>query len=106
MAVLGMVGCSRGPVVTVANHSGVTLSNVVVSGRGFSEQISALTPAEERQIVVHPRGESDIRLTFEASGRKIDSGGANYFENSSNYRISLTVGTNLDIVSSSRLKQY
>ena len=101
-----LAGCSRGPVVSVTNRSTVVISNAVVSGPLFTNAIGTLQPGEERSVVVHPHGESHVRLTFDASGQKIDSGGLEYFEESSSYRVSLTVTTNLQVESSSSIKHY
>ena len=106
LLVTAPIGCSRGPVVSITNGSTVAISNAVVSGPLFTNAIGTLQPGEERNVVVHPRGESHVRLTFEASGKKIDSGGLEYFEESSIYRVSLRVTTNLQVESSSTIKQY
>jgi hypothetical protein len=106
LLVTTLLGCSRGPVVSVTNRSAVVISNAVVSGSLFTNAIGTLQPGEERSVVVHPRGESHVRLTFETGGRKVDSGGLEYFEQSSMYRVSLTVTTNLQIESSSSINHY
>jgi hypothetical protein len=106
LLVTTLAGCSRGPVVSVTNRSTVVISNAVVSGPLFTNAIGTLLPGEERSIVVHPRGESNVRLTFETGGQKIDSGGLQYFEENSMYRISLTVTTNLQVESSTTIKNY
>src|SRR5437773_2625639 len=36
--VVTLAGCSRAPVITIANLSPVTLSNLVISGSGFSDR--------------------------------------------------------------------
>ena len=106
LLVTTLVGCSRGPVVSVTNRSTTAISNAVVSGPLFTNVIGTLRPGEERSVVVHPRRESHVRLTFEAGGQKVDSGGLEYFEESSMYRVSLTVTTNLQVESSSTIKHY
>ena len=78
----------------------------ILDGSLFTNAIGTLQPGEERSVVVHPRGESQVRLTFETGGQKIDSGGLEYFEESSMYRVSLTVTTNLQVESSSTIKHY
>lgn len=105
-AVAMVAGCSDAPVVSIANGSQTEVSNAVVSGSMFTNAVGTLRPSEERSIVVHPRGESSVRLTFEAGGRKYDSGDMDYFENSGMYRVSLTITSNLQVESSSTIKQY
>jgi hypothetical protein len=90
-------GCSRTPVITVRNESGCTLSNVVISGTGFSERLADLPHGAEIHRRVRPRGESGVRLAFEAGGRQVDSGAQGYFESGGGSRIGVTVGTNLNV---------
>lgn len=106
LAVMTFAGCSRGPVVSVTNRSTVAISNAVVSGPLFTNAIGTLQPGEERSVVVHPRGESHVRLTFETGGQKVDSGGLEYFEESSMYSVSFTVTANLQVESASTIKHY
>ncbi len=90
-------GCSRAPVLTVRNDSSQTLSNVVVSGTGFSERISMLPSGVEHRLRVKPQGESGVRLTFDAGGQQVDSGIQGYIEPAGGYRVRVTVGTNLNV---------
>ena len=106
MAVLVFAGCSRAPVVTITNRSSVTLSHVVISGSGFSEDIGSLAPGAQHVLTVHPRGDSGVRVAFEASGRKFDSGEQDYFEASGGYRITVTVGPDFKLTSTSNIPRY
>jgi hypothetical protein len=103
---LGLIlgGCSRAPVVTITNHSTVTLSNVVVSGSGFTLPVGSIAPEAERRLSVHPTGESGLRVEFDADGRHIDSGQQGYFEGGGGYRVTATVSTNLSVSVTSDLK--
>lgn len=98
LVTLGLIlsGCSRAPVVTITNHSTVTLSNVVVSGSGFTHQVPIIAPGAEHRMSVRPSGESALRVEFDAAGRHIDSGQQGYFDGGG-YRVSATVSTNLDV---------
>jgi len=106
LVAVALTGCSRGPVISVTNRSAITVSNAVVSGPSFSQPIGTLASGAERRVTVHPRGESDVRLTFEANGQKIDSGAMEYFEDNSSYRVSLTVGADLKVTSSTSIRPY
>lgn len=86
-------GCRRGPVVVVTNASGVTISNVVVSGVGFTNAIAFLAPGERTALRVRPSGDTHVRAVFEAGGLH-DSGNLGYLENSGAYRVGLVIGTN------------
>lgn len=103
---LGVVGCSRAPVVLVRNQSSQVLSNVVVSGAGFSERLGILPPGGEQTLRVRPQGDSGLRLAFEAGGRLVDSGGQGYFEAGGGYRVTVIVGTNLAVSVTEELRKF
>lgn len=92
-----LLGRSRGPEISVSNQSVATLSNVVVSGPGFTMALGMLNPGEVQRRIVRPHRDSNVRLQFDAGGRHIDSGQLGYFEDSSQYRVSLTVTTNFEV---------
>lgn len=106
VSLLVLVSCSAGPSITIANRSAVTISNVVVSGTGFSNRVGTLQPGAERRLVVHPGGESSVHVAFETGGRQILSGPMGYFEGSRMYRVSLTVTTNLQVHEVTDLTRY
>jgi uncharacterized lipoprotein YajG len=101
-AMLAVTGCSRSSVVTIINRSSITLSNVVVSGSGFTNRVERVAPGAEQRLDVHPRGESGLRVAFDAAGQKFDSGEQGYFE-AQGYRVSAVIGTNLSVSISSGL---
>ena len=105
-ALMALAGCSRAPVVTISNHSSTTLSNLVVSGSGFSERVGTVVAGGQHRVAVHPKGESGVRVAFVAGGQHIDSGEQGYFEATGGYRVSATVGTNLSVSVSSDLRAY
>lgn len=93
-AVIAMAcGCRRGPVVVVTNESGVTVSNVVVSGVGFTNAIAIIAAGDRVALRVRPSGDTHVRATFEA-GRSHDSGNLGYLGNSASYRVGVVIGTN------------
>jgi hypothetical protein len=81
--------CSRTTRLTVNNNSKSTLSNVVASGSGFTHQIGSLAPGGSQQVTVTPRGESGLKLTFDANGKHFSAPEQGYFENG--YNVSATV---------------
>ena len=97
-------GCSRAPVITIKNQSSLTISNVVVSGSGFTNRIATLPAESEHQLTVRPSGDSGLRLVFDAGTQHIDSGSQGYFEACGGYRITATVGTNLSVSVSEALR--
>ena len=105
-AIVALTGCSRAPVVTITNRSTNALANVVVSGSGFSNRIDSIAAGAESKLTVHPRGESGLRIAFDAGGQHIDSGEQGYFEGSGGYRVAVTVAPDLKISVSSDLRGY
>ena len=69
--VVMVAGCSRAPVITIANQSSVTLSNLVVSGSGFSARVGEIAAGRKRKLTVLPSGESGVRVVFDAGGNTL-----------------------------------
>jgi hypothetical protein len=69
-----IAGCSRDPAITITNESPLTLSNVVVSGSGFSESVESIAAGKEHSLTVRPRGDSRVRIVFDAGTNQVDSG--------------------------------
>jgi uncharacterized lipoprotein YajG len=101
-AIIALTGCLDSSVVTITNQSSVTVSNVVLSGSGFSNRFESIAPGAERHFTVRPRGESGLRVAFDAARRIVDSGKQGYFE-ADGYRVSAVIGTNLSVSVSSDL---
>lgn len=101
-----MGGCSDDPTITITNRSAKPLDNVVVSGSGFSESVGSMSPGEEREVAVDPRGESGIRLTFDVGEQHVDSGDQGYFEGSGGYHVTASVRADLTVSVSSELRGY
>ena len=100
-AVALVSGCSDCATVTVINHSGLTLSNLVSSGSGFTNRIATLAPGDHKRERVRVGGESSLRVSFDAAGGRIESGEEGYFE--AGYRVTAIIETNLSVsVSSER----
>ena len=86
-----LAGCSRAPVVTLKNDSAAELQNVVLSGSGFSESVRTFPSAAVHSFSPRVRGESGIRVQFDAAGQHHDSGEQGYFEASGGYRVFVVV---------------
>ena len=104
--VLAWAGCSRETGMTVTNHSPVVLTNIMLSGSGFSERLDSLAAGAERRLSVHPRGESGVRVVFDAGSRHIDAGEQGYFEAGGAYRVAVIIDPDLNVTVSSELKRY
>lgn len=74
-AVVGLLqGCGSGDPVKVINNSPTELTNVVVSGSGFSQTFGTIPAGGAETMRVRARGESGLRIVFEANGRSYSSG--------------------------------
>jgi len=104
-ALAAVTGCSRAPVITIKNQSSLTLSNVVVSGSGFSNRIANIPAGTGHRLTVQPSADSGVRLAFDAGTQHIGSGSQGYFEARGGYRIVAIVGTNLSVMISSAQDQ-
>ncbi len=104
--VLAWTGCSRETGVTVANRSSGVITNIMVSGSGFSERIDRLAAGSEHRFIVHPRGESGVRVAFDAGDRHIDAGEQGYFEAGGAYRVGVIVEPDLNVTVTSELEKY
>ncbi len=58
-----LTGCSQATPVTVTNHSGATLDNVVVAGSGFEHSLGTISPGATAEAQVHPSGETGLKPT-------------------------------------------
>jgi hypothetical protein len=96
LLILGCVGCSDISQAQIENRSAMTLSNVVVSGSGFTNVVGTLGPGAQRKVALHPRGESGLRVAFDANGRPFDTDEQGYFEGVG-YRVTATINTNLEV---------
>ena len=99
-----LAGCSNGPVVTITNHSSVTLSNMLISGSGFTNGVEPMAPNSQFKLAVHPQGETGLRVAFDAAGQHIDSGEQGYFESGNAYHCAVAINSNLQVTVSSDLR--
>ena len=92
-----LCSCSPAPRITVKNDSPHTLSNLVISGTGFSERLPILEPGTQHQWTVTPSSESSLGLRFDAAQRTVDSGKQGYFEPKGRYRIEAVIYPDLNV---------
>jgi len=104
--VLAWTGCSRETGVTVTNRSSGVITHIMVSGSGFSERIDRLAAGSERRLIVHPRGESGVRVAFDAGDRHVDSEEQDYFEGGGSYRVAIIIEPDLKVTVLSEVKRY
>ncbi len=104
--VAAVCGCNPAPRITVQNDSPHTLSNLVVSGTGFSERLPTLDPGAQHRWTVTPAGESSLGLRFDAAQRTVDSGKHGYFEPKGRYRIEAVVHPDLNISVTTKISWF
>lgn len=97
MLIAALCGCSPEPRIVVRNLSPQALTNVVVSGVGFSKRVPVIEPGQRVQFRVEPSGESSLSLRFDTAGRTIDSGKQGYFEPRSHSRVDAVVQPDLSV---------
>ena len=79
--ILFLFSCSsRGATIHVKNKSGSNLTNIVISGNGFTNSISKLKIGESTSIQVLPKGESSLIVQFMTDGKKYNLPQDTYFE--------------------------
>jgi len=100
----GVPGCSRHPQVTVRNNSGVTITNVVISGHGFSEKLRDIVPGGSERAALRPTADSDLRLAFDANGIRHNPPEDGYLEASPHYRVTATVAPDFTVKVESSIK--
>lgn len=107
---------SRGPVkITLTNGSSITVTNVQVDGEHFAQFLGTMTPGMIMSFTLSRPSEKNIWVTFNANGQTFESRGKIesgvkpdliYFNASSRQPLSLTIGTDLRVVSSGNVKRY
>ena len=99
-----LVACGGHPVITVTNRSNMTLENLVVSGSGFTHNIASLAAGAQSSFSPRSRGDSGIRLAFDALGKRHSTPEKGYFEAAGGYRVSVFIDADFKVTVNSTLK--
>lgn len=102
----GLGGCSPAPVITITNRAPVTLTNVVVSGTGFSQRVDNIAAGAQRLVTVKPRGESGLRIRFDAGNTHVDVADLAYLEGHGGYRVAVTIAPDLQVSAQAQTGGY
>jgi hypothetical protein len=97
------VSCSHGAQLVVINQSNLALTEVLVSGSGFSEQVGTIAPHGERRLLIRPSGESELQIRFNANGKSVSFGPDGYFEGTGGYVVTAIVSPELAVSVKSEL---
>jgi hypothetical protein len=104
VVLFGITACSRVPEVTVLNNSGVMITDVVISGSGFTEKLGDIRAGGSANIQVSPTSESGLRLAFDANGTRHNPPEDGYLEASPHYRVTATVAPDFTVKVESNIK--
>ena len=85
------------PVITVTNNASSAVSNVVLSGSGYRTVISKIEPGETVTVVVHPRGESDIRIEYLSPAGQRSRDDLGYIEPTGGYCYDFAILSNYEV---------
>lgn len=90
-------GCVSGVPVNIANQSASDLTDVVVSGNGFSESVGTIRAGGSATVRVRPKGESGVKVAFEVNGQRYHGIEDGYIENDNLYTVDVTVDADFSI---------
>jgi hypothetical protein len=82
------------------------LTNLVVSGSGFSARLNTLAPGAQTRVGISPSGDSSLRFEFDAGGKHYSSAPDCYFENSPLYRVTAVIGPDFTVKVDVRIEKY
>ena len=63
-------GCISGVPVSVENQSSSDLTEVVVSGKSFSESIGTIRAGRRELVHIRPRSETQVKVAFVVDGQR------------------------------------
>jgi len=90
-------GCISGIPVNIDNRSASELTNVVVSGKDFSESVGKIAAGGRAQVRVRPKGPSTVKVAFGASGQRYSATTPNTVENDATYTVEAVVDPEFSI---------
>ncbi len=74
------------PVIEISNNTQSILTNVEIAGRGFKNVIiPELSPGQVREVIVSPRGESGLHISFNVNEKRYEQGDLAYIESIMGY---------------------
>lgn len=94
------------PVITVCNHSSVSLKNIKVSGGGYSKIIPEVKPKEKFSFVASAKGETGVIIDFESPNGRIFRDDLAYIEQRGGYGVLLTINNNFEIKTDYEMNKF
>ncbi len=68
-SIIGYRGIYGPPQITIVNNSSSELTAVVLSGERWSQSVSNISMGNSVTVLVHPKGESGLSISFVSSGQ-------------------------------------
>jgi hypothetical protein len=90
LVLAGSLTCFE-PTIEVTNKSASLVTNVVISGTGFSENLGALDPGSYTTRTVSSGAESNLSLSFTVAGSPRTLHDLAYIESCGGYLVHLTI---------------
>jgi multidrug efflux pump subunit AcrA (membrane-fusion protein) len=85
------------PVITIINDSPYDVAEVVLRGDPFVKVVGRIPTKGRQTVVVHPLGESSLKMQFVANGRRVVKDDLAYIESSGGYCVTLKIDEHLEI---------
>lgn len=85
------------PVISIINASPYEVTELVLRGEVFVKAVDRIPIGATQTIVVHPAGESGLRMEFLANGQRLAKESLAYIEGSGGYCVSLIIDDQLEI---------
>jgi hypothetical protein len=92
-----LTGCISGVPVSIENQSSSDLTEVVVSGKGFSESVGKVRAGGSELIHIHPKGETQVKVAFTVDGQRYSGTLEGTIENDNVNSVKATVGADFSV---------
>ena len=97
-------GCISGVPVSIENQSSSELTEVVVSGKGFSESVGTVRAGGSELIHIHPRAETTVKVAFAVRGQRYSGTLERTIENDNVNTVKATVSADLSVSVTAELR--
>jgi len=92
-----LAGCISGVPVSIENQSSSDLTEVVVSGKGFSESVGTVHAGRSELFHIRPKGETQVKVAFVVDGQRYTGMLEGTIENDNVNTIKATVSADFSI---------
>lgn len=85
------------PRIKLVNQSGMELESVALDAGPGPEAVPNISIGKTRTVLVHPKGEGGLKLSFTSSGQKFEKNGLAYVESLGGYRVTLVIDEKFNV---------